>query len=77
MAHTPESVAAPIATLRAHLERSGRTFEGFQIVVGGSLRSAADVAAWEQTGVTRLIVSPWRRSAEALAGIRDFAALAG
>jgi hypothetical protein len=37
------------------------------------VESRADVAKWEDLGVTRLIVSPWRRSREAIEGLRAFA----
>ena len=32
-----------------------------------------DIARWEEVGVTRLIVAPWRRSREAIDGLRRFA----
>jgi hypothetical protein len=35
------------------------------------------VRRWEEIGVTRLIVSPWRRSPEAIDGMRRFADLVG
>ncbi len=44
------------------------------MTVGGECTSDADVAAWEAAGVDRLIVSPWRRSAEVLDAMASFAA---
>ena len=41
----------------------------FQIVLGGPVASRDDVQRWEELGVTRLIVSPWRRSPEAVDGM--------
>jgi hypothetical protein len=35
--------------------------------------STDDVARWEDLGVTRLVVSPWPRSKEAVEGMRRFA----
>jgi hypothetical protein len=35
------------------------------------------VKRWEDAGVTRMIVSPWRRSREAIDGMRRFADLVG
>ena len=66
MTHTPDSAAArwpssgPTGRRRAGSRGPSRS---------PSVVSAAredDVAAWEAAGVDRLIVSPWRRSAEAL-----------
>lgn len=71
--HTVESVAPQIETLRNLLAEQGRTLDGFEIVLGGPVESPADAQRWADVGVTRLIVSPWRRSAEAVAGLREFA----
>ena len=78
MGHTFESAAAQIETLtklRAQYDRPATDPE-FQIVVGGPVGSKADVTRWEDLGVTRMIVSPWRRSKEAIDGLRRFADLA-
>jgi probable F420-dependent oxidoreductase len=66
--HTPETVAGPVARLREL--REGRPFE---VTVGGLVEGRDDVERWEQAGVDRLLVSPWRRSPEALDGLRRFA----
>ncbi len=76
MGHTFESAAAQIDSLRAQLVEQGRPQRdepAFQIVLGGAVESRADVARWEELGVTRMIVSPWRRSSEAVDGLRRFA----
>ena len=44
------------------------------MTVGATLASAADLAAFARAGVDRVIVSPWRRSREALDGLRQVAA---
>ena len=67
------SAAAHVATLRGLLAERGRTLDGFEIVLGGPVESPADVDRWAEVGVTRLIVAPWRRSSEAVAGLHDFA----
>jgi len=41
--------------------------------LGGLCETEADIEAWEAAGVSRLIVSPWRRSREALEGLEAFA----
>ena len=76
MGHTFESAAEKIDRLRALLAEHERPAAGdpsFQIVVGGAVESRGDVARWEDLGVTRIIVSPWRRSSEAIEGLRRFA----
>lgn len=71
--HTFTSAEAQIARLRALLAEAGRDGDGFQIVLGGELASRDDITRWEELGVTRLIVAPWRRSREAIEGLRRFA----
>lgn len=73
MGHTFESAAAPIARLHDLRREYGRDDEPFQVCLGGSVEHRDDVKLWEELGVTRLIVSPWRRSPEAIEGLRRFA----
>ena len=73
MGHTFETAAPQIEALRALLVEHDRDASTFQIVFGGPVESRADVERWEALGVTRLLVSPWRRSKEALAGMEHFA----
>lgn len=77
MAHTYESAAKPIARLRNLLDEHDRPADSFQVCLGGPVDSREDVARWEDVGVTRLIVSPWARSREAVDGLRRFAGLVG
>ena len=73
MAHTFESAAAQVEVLHTLLAEHGRDPAAFQIVLGGPITSRADVRRWEEIGVTRMIVSPWRRSPEAVAALERFA----
>jgi len=75
MGHTFESAAAQIKLLTELRTRYDRPpgEPDFQIIVGGAVESRSDAAKWEDLGVTRLIVSPWRRSREAIDGLRAFA----
>jgi probable F420-dependent oxidoreductase len=75
MGHTFESAAAQIKLLTELRTRYDRPpgEPDFQIIVGGAVESRVDVTKWEDLGVTRLIVSPWRRSREAIDGLRAFA----
>ena len=71
--HTPASVAAPVGRLR-ELRREAETADGrFEVSVGATVESRDDLSRWEEAGVDRLIVSPWRRSPEALEGLRRLA----
>lgn len=73
MGHTLESAVPQIETLRRLLDEHGRDAAAFEIVLGGPVESRDDVGRWVEAGVTRLIVSPWRRSREALDGLHRFA----
>jgi alkanesulfonate monooxygenase SsuD/methylene tetrahydromethanopterin reductase-like flavin-dependent oxidoreductase (luciferase family) len=77
MGHTPESAAAPIASLRRARAASDRADEPMQICLGGTVAGADEVLRWEEAGVTRIIVSPWRRSPEARDGLLRFADTVG
>ncbi len=70
-----ESAAAQIATLRALLAENGRD-PTHRSRSCSAVRSTSrdDVRRWEDIGVTRMIVSPWRRSPEAIEALADFAA---
>jgi len=73
MGHTLESAAAQIERLRALLAEHDRDASAFQIVLGGPVASRDDARRWADLGVTRMIVSPWRRSPEAVESLRRFA----
>jgi probable F420-dependent oxidoreductase len=75
MGHTFESAPAPIARLRALRADGPRAGDPMQICVGGTVSSRDDIARWEDLGVTRMIVSPWRRSPEAVDALHRFADL--
>ena len=73
MNHTVDELPAAVerlAELRAAAGRPGRT----EVTLGLTPGSAADVTRCAAAGVDRLIVRPWRRSAEALDAIARFAA---
>lgn len=74
MHHTPESAAARVAELRGVLEARERDAAAFEFVVGGTATTADEISAYADAGVTRVIVSPWARSREAVAGVHALAA---
>jgi alkanesulfonate monooxygenase SsuD/methylene tetrahydromethanopterin reductase-like flavin-dependent oxidoreductase (luciferase family) len=77
MSHDFESAAVQIAALRSLLAEHGREDAPFELCLGGPVESADDVRRWEELGVTRLVISPWARSKEAIEGMRRFADLVG
>jgi alkanesulfonate monooxygenase SsuD/methylene tetrahydromethanopterin reductase-like flavin-dependent oxidoreductase (luciferase family) len=74
MSHTPESAGRQVAKLRALCEEAGRVPEAVEVTCMGACDGPGDVAAWEAAGVDRLIVVPWRRTSDAVAGLSAFAA---
>jgi probable F420-dependent oxidoreductase len=75
MGHTLESAPAQIARLRSLRADGPRSGTPMQICLGGTVTSRSDVARWEELGVTRMIVSPWRRSPDAVDALSRFADL--
>lgn len=71
--HTLESAAPKIARLAELRREAGREAEPFEVIVGAQVESRDEIARWEDAGVTRIISSPWRRSREALDGLRAYA----
>jgi probable F420-dependent oxidoreductase len=77
MAHTIESAQGQIAKLRELLEAEGRDPDAFEYCLGGPVQTPEDVEQWRAIGVTRLVISPWRRSPDAVAGLHAFAETMG
>ena len=71
--HTPDSAAERVAKLRAALERHDRDPRSFEFVAGGSVETPGDLEAYARAGLTRVIVSPWTRSRDAVAGVERLA----
>ena len=71
--HTPESVRAPVERLHALRAEQGTAARPFTVTVGGAVREDSDVEAFAAAGVDRLIVGPWTRTREVLAGLEAFA----
>ena len=72
MNHTLEQLPASlarIAELRDAAERPGRT----EVTFFGQVATAEDVRPYEEIGVDRLFVRPWKRSADAIDGLRRLA----
>ncbi len=73
LGHTVESVAAPLARLRELRAACGREALPFEQICLARVGRRDEVARFEAAGITRLLVAPWDRSREALAGVRRFA----
>jgi probable F420-dependent oxidoreductase len=73
LVHTPESAAQRVVSLHALRVQAGREGERFEVSLGGHPSGPDDIRRWEDAGVDRLVVSPWRRSREAVEGLRRFA----
>ena len=79
MEQTPETIGPLVARLQATEAAAGResrlevTAAPRQITVIGDAPAADDIAHFEAAGVDRLIVSPWRRTSEAIEGLERFA----
>ena len=73
MEESLESATASIARITALRREFGRESEPFAITIGGAPSDRDAVARFEDAGVDRIIVRPWRRSPEAVDGLRAFA----
>jgi probable F420-dependent oxidoreductase len=73
LTHTLESARERVRRLRALRAEAGRGGEHFEVTIGARLETRDDVRRLADAGVTRIVVSPWRRSPEAVAGLRAFA----
>jgi probable F420-dependent oxidoreductase len=72
MNHSLEQIPASVARLaelRESFGRPGRT----EVTLAGQIESPGDLERYAEAGVDRVIVRPWRRSREAIDGLRRFA----
>ncbi len=73
MGHSLESIADPVAMLRALRERHGRLDQPFTVTVGAPVESRADLDRWAEADVDRVIVAPWERSRDAVGALERLA----
>jgi probable F420-dependent oxidoreductase len=73
--HTIESATPLLGRLGELRSQYGRDGEPFEIIVGAQPTDRDQVKRWSDAGVTRIISSPWRRSREAIDGLRAYAEL--
>jgi probable F420-dependent oxidoreductase len=73
MPHSFETGAAQLAVLARLCDETGRDRSTLEVTMTDqTLRSAAEIARWEEAGVDRLIVKPYERTRDALDGVRRF-----
>ncbi len=77
LGHTPETVVPLLERLRGIRLEYELDHEAFCVTVGAGRPSRSELARFEELGVDRLIVTPWTRTREAVAGIESFAETAG
>ncbi|WP_020108349.1 TIGR03619 family F420-dependent LLM class oxidoreductase [Nocardia sp. 348MFTsu5.1] len=70
MHHTPESVAPVVEKLKELSVAAGRQ-DPLSVTVAAP-PGEVDVAGWRASGVSRVIVAPWRRTSTAITDIRAF-----
>ena len=73
LSHTPESVAGPIARLHTLRGRAETADAALCVTVGADAPDRATIRRLAEAGVHRIIVSPWRRSAEAVRALTHYA----
>lgn len=73
MWHTPASAAERVAAIGELAAAAGRTLADVEITVMGELDPDAGWAPWAEAGVDRLIVTPWKRTSGAIAGLTELA----
>jgi probable F420-dependent oxidoreductase len=72
MNHGVDALGPPLAKLRELCSAVGRTTP-VQVTLHGNVTRPDDVARYADAGVTRLIVTPWSRTSEAIDGLARFA----
>ncbi len=75
LAHEVETAAALVKRLHQLRRESGSEQDRFEVTLGGQPLDPDDVKRWEDAGVDRLVVAPWRRSPEASESLRRYAEL--
>lgn len=77
LGHTPDSVVPLLERIAAIRAEHELEHEDFCITVGASAPTRQELDRFDELGVDRLIVTPWERTRDALAGIESYAELAG
>jgi probable F420-dependent oxidoreductase len=71
--HTLTTIRPVLKKLREIVRAEGRDPQQLEIITAAEVSTRDELQRWEDLGVTRLVVNPWRRGSEAVAGLRRFA----
>ena len=71
--HTLETVQPVLQQLRDIVRAEGRDPDELEIITASQVTDREELRRWEDLGVTRLVVNPWKRGREAVEGLRRFA----
>lgn len=71
--HTLDTIGPAVKTLKELARAEGRDPDALEIISAAEVSSRDDLFRWEEAGVTRVVVQPWRRGSEAATGLQRFA----
>ena len=71
--HTLTTIKPVLAKLREIVATEGRDPDQLEIITACDVSSWDELRRWEDLGVTRLVVCPWRRGKDSVAGLQRFA----
>jgi probable F420-dependent oxidoreductase len=71
--HTLDTVQPVLRRLRQIMQAEGRELEELEIITAAEVSNFDELRRWEDLGVTRLVVRPWERGRDAVAGLQRFA----
>jgi probable F420-dependent oxidoreductase len=73
LGYTLETIGPAVKALRDMARAAGRDPDTVDIICAADISTLDDLRRWEDAGVTRLVVCPWQRGREAVAGLQRFA----
>ena len=71
--HTLATIEPVLGKLRDIVRAEGRDPDQLEIITAADVSTRDELNRWEDLGVTRLVVCPWHRGREAVAGLERFA----
>jgi probable F420-dependent oxidoreductase len=77
MLQTVESFSLATEWLERACEAAGRNYRDLERTALVRNPDAEDIRQWKRAGATRIIISPWSKSTEAVASLHEFARLNG
>ncbi len=73
LAHDYKTAHERVVQLQRLRHQEGRSDPRFEVTISGTLDGCDDPRRWQEIGVDRIVVAPWQRSRDWLAGMRAFA----